>query len=345
MSLTLGRSRIWLASSSSSSSDREYRRISSGTFGSEQCRLSTYSIWRLQPLKIGMHLNIVVRAIHCPDLYRVAIFFCLFFFSKTTQSIFEVVCFHFLSSQRPNIRDPVVGGLLVVVVFVKTIIRTFASSTLHIYFPPRTQYVCMYSYAYVKNRILLVTLLSPPKWLFLPLHLEVSSSLGAGLSLSQPRADGLREKSNRTKRNLSSSVVSHGLLQTRGKTFAKINKIRVTLTFTSSTAVGKCHHNCRAVLLDSHWQNRLQLLLLLKQTGKENRCQKPAHHSTLHRNRRGAPSLGFNIVYSIFSASIELVQVVRQKGKSENRENHNRNKKLTGKIQRTHQHNLHSFLC
>lgn len=152
----LGKSRIWLASSSNSSSDREYRRISSGTLGSEQCRLSTYSIWRLQPLKIGMHLNIVVRAIHFRDLYScgTTIFFCLFFFfSKTTHnqsSSREVVCFHFLSSQRPNIRDPVVGGLLVVVVFVKTIIRTFASSTLHIYFTPRTapmhvngMYVCI----------------------------------------------------------------------------------------------------------------------------------------------------------------------------------------------------------
>lgn len=67
LTLTFGRSRMWLASSSSSSSDREYRRISSGTFGSEQCRLSTYSICRLQPLKIGMHLNIVVHvAIHFP---------------------------------------------------------------------------------------------------------------------------------------------------------------------------------------------------------------------------------------------------------------------------------------
>ena len=30
---------------------------SSGTDDSEQWRLSTYSTWRLQPLKMGMHLN------------------------------------------------------------------------------------------------------------------------------------------------------------------------------------------------------------------------------------------------------------------------------------------------
>lgn len=37
--------------------------ISSGTVFNEQCRLSTDSTWRLQPLNIGMHLNIL-----CPVL-------------------------------------------------------------------------------------------------------------------------------------------------------------------------------------------------------------------------------------------------------------------------------------
>lgn len=59
MFLTFGKSRIWFASSSNSSKLREYRIMSSGTLGSEQWRLSTNSTWRLQPLKIGMHLNIV----------------------------------------------------------------------------------------------------------------------------------------------------------------------------------------------------------------------------------------------------------------------------------------------
>jgi len=54
---TLGRSRIWLASSKSSSRLREYLKMSSGTVGSEQWRLSTYSTWRLQPLKIGIQRN------------------------------------------------------------------------------------------------------------------------------------------------------------------------------------------------------------------------------------------------------------------------------------------------
>ncbi len=39
----LGRSLRWLASSRSSSSERAYRMMSSGTLFSEQCRLSTYS--------------------------------------------------------------------------------------------------------------------------------------------------------------------------------------------------------------------------------------------------------------------------------------------------------------
>ena len=54
---TFGRSRIWLASSKSSSRLREYLKMSSGTVGSEQWRLSTYSTWRLQPLKIGIQRN------------------------------------------------------------------------------------------------------------------------------------------------------------------------------------------------------------------------------------------------------------------------------------------------
>lgn len=57
--LTFGKSRMWFASNKSSSRLREYRRMSSGTLGSEQCRLSTNSTCRLHPLKIGMHLNIV----------------------------------------------------------------------------------------------------------------------------------------------------------------------------------------------------------------------------------------------------------------------------------------------
>lgn len=56
---TFGKSRMWFASNNNSSKLLEYRRMSSGTFGSEQCRLSTNSTWRLHPLKIGMHLNIV----------------------------------------------------------------------------------------------------------------------------------------------------------------------------------------------------------------------------------------------------------------------------------------------
>lgn len=56
---TFGKSRMWFASSSSSSKLLEYRKMSSGTLGSEQCRLSTNSTCRLHPLKIGMHLNIV----------------------------------------------------------------------------------------------------------------------------------------------------------------------------------------------------------------------------------------------------------------------------------------------
>jgi hypothetical protein len=59
LSITFGKSRMWFASNSSSSKLLEYRKMSSGTFGSEQCRLSTNSTCRLHPLKIGMHLNIV----------------------------------------------------------------------------------------------------------------------------------------------------------------------------------------------------------------------------------------------------------------------------------------------
>lgn len=60
----MGNSRKWLASSSSSSKLREYRSISSGTLVSEQCRLSTNSTCRLQPLNIGMHLNIFTTILH-----------------------------------------------------------------------------------------------------------------------------------------------------------------------------------------------------------------------------------------------------------------------------------------
>lgn len=57
--LTFGRSRIWFASNSSSSKLLEYRRMSSGTHGKEQWRLSTYSTCLLHPLKIGMQRNMV----------------------------------------------------------------------------------------------------------------------------------------------------------------------------------------------------------------------------------------------------------------------------------------------
>lgn len=57
LNITFGRSRIWLASSNSSSKLREYLKMSSGTVGSEQWRLSTYSTCRLQPLNIGIQRN------------------------------------------------------------------------------------------------------------------------------------------------------------------------------------------------------------------------------------------------------------------------------------------------
>lgn len=57
--LTFGRSRKWLASSKSSSSERVCRNISSGIWVKPLWLLSTYSTCRLQPLKgRGMHLNI-----------------------------------------------------------------------------------------------------------------------------------------------------------------------------------------------------------------------------------------------------------------------------------------------
>lgn len=63
LNLTFGRSLILFASRRSSSRLRGYRRISSGIVDNRQCRLSTYSIWRLHPLKSGMHLNIVILTI------------------------------------------------------------------------------------------------------------------------------------------------------------------------------------------------------------------------------------------------------------------------------------------
>lgn len=56
---TFGKSLMWLASSNNSSKLREYRRISSGTAESVAWRLSMNSTWRLHPLKIGMHLNMM----------------------------------------------------------------------------------------------------------------------------------------------------------------------------------------------------------------------------------------------------------------------------------------------
>lgn len=55
---TFGKSRIWLASKKSSSKLLEYRNMSSGTFGKEQCRLSTHSTWRLH-LNKGIHRNML----------------------------------------------------------------------------------------------------------------------------------------------------------------------------------------------------------------------------------------------------------------------------------------------
>jgi hypothetical protein len=58
--LTLGKSRIWFASRSSSSKLLAYRMMSSGTVLRVQCLLSTYSTCRLQPFrKGGIHLNIL----------------------------------------------------------------------------------------------------------------------------------------------------------------------------------------------------------------------------------------------------------------------------------------------
>ena len=58
--ITFGRSRIWFASSRSSSKLLAYRIMSSGTVLKVQCRLSTYSTWRLHPFKKpGTHLNIL----------------------------------------------------------------------------------------------------------------------------------------------------------------------------------------------------------------------------------------------------------------------------------------------
>lgn len=67
VNLTLGKSRMWLASNKSSSKLREYRKMSSGTVGKEQCRLSTYSTCLLQPLNRGMQRNIVFTTLykHC----------------------------------------------------------------------------------------------------------------------------------------------------------------------------------------------------------------------------------------------------------------------------------------
>ena len=58
--ITFGRSRIWFASRRSSSKLLAYRIMSSGTVLKVQCRLSTYSTWRLHPFKKpGTHLNIL----------------------------------------------------------------------------------------------------------------------------------------------------------------------------------------------------------------------------------------------------------------------------------------------
>lgn len=56
--LTFGKSLMWFASKNSSSKLLEYRKISSGTVGNEQCRLSTHSTWRLH-LNKGIHRNML----------------------------------------------------------------------------------------------------------------------------------------------------------------------------------------------------------------------------------------------------------------------------------------------